>query len=193
MLDRLGFSRRWRDWIRECLSSASVSVLINGSPTKEFSVSKGLRRGDPMAPFLFLIVAEGLSGLIRNAVSLGEYEQYVIRGGVEVAVSHTQYADDTILMGKLSAQNAFVMKCILRCFEMVSGLKVNFYKSCVMGIKESNSTTNLVASLLNCKVGTIPFKFLGILVGANPRRASTWNGVIQTIRSRLSLWKNRFL
>lgn len=73
MLRRIGFGGKWRLWIRECLSSASVSVLVNGSPTNEFSMSKGLRQGDPKAPFRFLIVAEGLSGLINRAVDLGIY------------------------------------------------------------------------------------------------------------------------
>lgn len=116
MFDRIGFSGRWRAWIRECLASASVSVLVNVSPTKEFAMIKGLRQGDPMAPFLFLIAAEGLIGLIRNAINLGVYEQYIIRSNEEeVAVSHTHYADDTIMASRLSLNNVFVMKCILRC------------------------------------------------------------------------------
>lgn len=103
MLGRMGFSNKWRSWIRACLISASVSILVNGSPTKEFSVSKGLCQGDPMAPFLFLIVAEGLDGLIKKAVSLGLYEPYVINNNwEEVAVSHVQYADDTIMRNLLS-------------------------------------------------------------------------------------------
>lgn len=97
------------------------------------------------------------------------------------------------MMGKLSHNNAFVMKCILRYFEMVSVLKVNFHKSCVMGIKDIANLTSQVASSLNCKVGEVPFKFLGIIVGANPRKESTWNTVIHTIKSRLSGWRNRFL
>lgn len=68
MLGRMGFSMTWRKWIQACLGSSSVSVLVNGSPTDRFPVSKGLRQGDPMALFLFLMVAEGLSGIIKNAV-----------------------------------------------------------------------------------------------------------------------------
>jgi len=50
------------------MESATVSVLVNGSPTKEFMLTKGLRHGDPLAPFLFIIVVEGLARLVRQAL-----------------------------------------------------------------------------------------------------------------------------
>ena len=68
MLHRLGFHDKWILWVKGCLVSSSVSVLVNGSPTEEFKPSRGLRQGDPMAPFLFLVVAEGLAGLVRQAL-----------------------------------------------------------------------------------------------------------------------------
>lgn len=59
VLEKMGFSFVWRKWISECLSSASVFVLVNGSPTKEFRMGRGHRQGDPLSPFLFLLVAGG--------------------------------------------------------------------------------------------------------------------------------------
>jgi len=61
--------KKWIQWIRACLESATISVLVNGSPTKEFKPSRGLKQGDPIAPFLFLIVAQSLSGLVHQAKS----------------------------------------------------------------------------------------------------------------------------
>jgi len=65
MLERLGFCDLWIRWIKCCLEAASVFVLVNGSPTREFTPRKGLCQGDPLAPFMFLIVAEGLAGVSR--------------------------------------------------------------------------------------------------------------------------------
>lgn len=133
---RMDFSNTRRRWIGVCLKSASVSVLVNGSPTNEFRMSKGLRQGDPMAPFLFLIVAEGLNGLIRSVVDKNIYKEYILEGrDNSVGISHIQYADDTILMGEMSNSNVRALKCILRNFELASGLQVNFHKSGLMGVK----------------------------------------------------------
>jgi len=74
IMGRLRFNFTWINWIKMCLSSATVSVLINGSPTKEFKPRRGLRQGDPLVPFLFLTVVEGLADLVREASRLGLLE-----------------------------------------------------------------------------------------------------------------------
>ena len=62
MLHRMGFHSKWIKWVQGCLESATVSVLINGSPTKEFKPSRGLRQGDPLAPFFIPYCCRGVGG-----------------------------------------------------------------------------------------------------------------------------------
>lgn len=101
MMERLGFCEKWRRWIRVCTFSGKCSMLVNGSPIKEFNIQKGLKQGDPLAPFLYLMVAEGLSGLMRNTVAMGLFKGVKIgKDGPEVSI--LLYADDTILVGEAS-------------------------------------------------------------------------------------------
>nr|KYP70944.1 hypothetical protein KK1_010185 [Cajanus cajan] len=104
MLRRLGFNNLWVSWISECLMSSRVSVLVNGSPSEEFGPKKGLRQGDPLSPFLFIVVAEGLTGMMREAVSQNSFGGVKI-GSQQVPVSIIQYADDTMFIGEANLQN----------------------------------------------------------------------------------------
>jgi hypothetical protein len=55
VMKSMNFPTLWRKWIMECVGTATASVLVNGSPTKEFSLERGLRQGDPLSPFFILI------------------------------------------------------------------------------------------------------------------------------------------
>ncbi|GKV22646.1 hypothetical protein SLEP1_g32498 [Rubroshorea leprosula] len=192
MMRKLGFGEKWRSWIQECLKSASISILVNGSPSKQFRMSKGLRQGDPLSPFLFLIVAEGLNGLIMEAVRKGLLEGIQI-GGNEINISHLQFADDTLLMGLATEDNIWAVKCIMRSFELSSGLKINYAKSQLMGVNVEEERLAKMAYLLNCKKGGIPFKYLGIRVGGNPRSRIFWRELIESFHKQLSRWKGQQL
>lgn len=81
-----------------------MSIVVNGSPTEEINIQKGLTQGDPLASFLFLLVTEGFSGLMRNVVHLNLFEGFRFkRDGMEI--SHLQYADDTLCIRKPSVAN----------------------------------------------------------------------------------------
>lgn len=192
MMSRMGFDNKWIGWIKGCIESTSVSVLVNGSQTPDFHTKKGLRQRDPLAPFLFLLVAEGLNGMMRQAVELNLFESFSV-GSTGVEISLLQFADDTPFVGKPSMQIVLVMKSALRCFEIMSGLKVNFAKSKLAGISMERGETQRFAVMLNCLTMEVPFVYLGMQVGANPRKIISWEPVLQRLRKRLATWKNRSL
>lgn len=68
MLSNFGFGPKWISWIKECVTTVKLSILVNGSPTEEFFPQRSLRQGDPLSPFLFTIVAEGLNILLLRAL-----------------------------------------------------------------------------------------------------------------------------
>ena len=99
VLDKMGFGSRWLSWMKWCISTASFSVLINGSPAGFFQSSRGLRQGDPLSPYLFVIGMEALSCLINRAVD-GNYLSGIRvanGGGEDLSISHLLYADDTLI------------------------------------------------------------------------------------------------
>jgi len=192
MLRRLGIHSRWIMWIKGCLASASVSVLVNGSSTEEFYPSKGLRQGDPLAPFLFLVVAEGLAGLVRQAAKANLYDNLNI-GRTEVGLCMLQFANDTLFLCQDAFSNVFTLKAILQGFEVASGLKMNFHKSKLAGINVGKSNMDCYTKTMNCSQMEVPFTYLGIEVGGNPRKKKFWEPVLKKLKSRLSVWKGRFL
>jgi hypothetical protein len=192
MLRRFGFGVKWRAWMKTCVCSGNMSVLVNGSPTEEICIKRGLKQGDPLAPFLFLLVAEGLGALMRMAVERGRFKPFLV-GRSEFPVSILQYADDTLCIGDPSVENLWALKAVLRGFELASGLRVNFWKSCLIGVNVSNDFLFMASDFLNCKIGTLPFKYLGLPVGANPRLSSTWAPMLDSIRKRLGSWGNKYI
>jgi hypothetical protein len=80
VVGKMSFPVLWRKWIKECVCTATASVLVNGSPTEEFPLERGLRQGDPLSPFLFLLAAEGLNVLMEAEVARNKFTGYSIGG-----------------------------------------------------------------------------------------------------------------
>jgi len=174
------------------LESASVSVLVNGSPTSEFKITRGLRQGDPLAPFLLIVAAEGLSGLVRQALTANLLTGIKV-GRKEVEVGVLPFADDTLFFCEDTFSNVFTIKAILRCYEIASGLKINFHKSKLAGVNVSRETLEVYAKTLHCNLMRVPFKYLRFEVGGNPTKKLFWEPIIDRLSAKLNVWKGRFL
>lgn len=150
-----------------------MSILVNGSPTNEFRMEKGVRQGDPIAPFLFILAAEGLKIAMDEALDKGLFRGVSLPNNGPT-LSILQYADDVIFLGEWSNANTSNLVRILRCFQLASGLKVNFLKSIVMGIGVNSDEISATARRMNCRDGTIPFTYLGMPMGAKMSKVESW-------------------
>ena len=133
----------------------------------------------------FNIVAEALNGLVREAIGKNLYRGFSV-GSNNVVISILQYADDTIFFREASMRNVKTIKAILRTFELVSGLKINFVKSSFGAFGMSEQWKIEAANYLNCSLLTIPFIYLGIPIGANPRRCQMWDPLINKCERKLA-------
>ncbi|GJW15499.1 RNA-directed DNA polymerase, eukaryota [Tanacetum coccineum] len=97
ILRKFGFGTKWREWIQKCLVSSRGSILINGSPTEEFQFFKGLKQGDPLSPFLFILVMECLHISFQKVVDAGKFTGINLNQSTNL--SHMFYADDAIIRG----------------------------------------------------------------------------------------------
>ena len=192
MMIKLGFCQKWISWIEGCLKSATVSVLVNGSPTNEFIPHRGLGQGDPLAPLLFNIGAEGLTGLMREALDKNLYSSFLVGKNSE-PVNILQYVDDTIFLGEATMKNVKTIKSLLRSFELASGLKINFAKNSFGAIGKSVQWTKVAAEYLNCRILSLPSLYLGIPIGANLRRTEFWDRIIRKCERKLTAWKYRHI
>ncbi|GKB89405.1 putative RNA-directed DNA polymerase, eukaryota, reverse transcriptase zinc-binding domain protein [Tanacetum coccineum] len=149
VLLNLGFSSKWRSWIRACLSSSRASVLVNGGHNSEFSIKRGLRQGDPLSPFLFILVMDGLHNALSTAVSSGLIRG-VKFGSPELTISHLFYADDMIITTKWNANELDNYIRVLQVFYLASSLKINIHKSNVYGIGVLDVDVSSMASNSGC-------------------------------------------
>ncbi|GKF56992.1 putative RNA-directed DNA polymerase, eukaryota, reverse transcriptase zinc-binding domain protein, partial [Tanacetum coccineum] len=147
VMGKIGFGVKWHSWIQGCLRSARSSVLVNGSPTTEFELYKGLRQGDPLSPFLFILAMEGLHAFTWKAEELNLFKGANISRD-NMHVSHLMYADDVIFFGEWSRNNAHNLICMLRCFNLTSGLKINVHKSKVLGLGVPDVEVSTMTSVI---------------------------------------------
>nr|KAJ0200979.1 hypothetical protein LSAT_V11C600328170 [Lactuca sativa] len=131
-MSQKNFGSKWRMWTRGCLASTKASVIVNGRVTCEFPLQKGVRQGDPLSPFLFIMEMEDLNIAMKEAVEKGIFKGLSIPN-VRPPMSHIFYADDVIFLGEWSKHNIDNLGRILRCFYVSSGLQVNFKKSKLVG------------------------------------------------------------
>ncbi|GKB11279.1 RNA-directed DNA polymerase, eukaryota [Tanacetum coccineum] len=191
ILRNFGFGIKWRGWIQGCLSSAMGSILVNGSPTAEFKFHKGLKQGDPLSPYLFILVMESLHLSFNNIINADLFKG--IRFDDSLTLSHLFYADDAVFIGKWDRANILTIVRMLKCFFLASGLQINILKSKLMGIGVSNEEVLAAANIIGCSTFSTPFSYLGVKVGMSPSRRKAWDEIIGKVSNRLSKWKIKTL
>nr|GEW96652.1 RNA-directed DNA polymerase, eukaryota [Tanacetum cinerariifolium] len=187
ILRRFGFGEKWCKWIQSCLYSSRGSVLVNGSPTKEFQFHKGLKQGDPLSPFLFILVMESLNVSFQRVVDASLFNGIKLDSSLHI--SHLFYADDAIFMGQWSQCNIDTIIRVLDVFYRASGLRINMNKSNLMGISVDSNKVKHAAAKIGWLVLKTPFNYLGSRVGDLMSRIQSWHDVTERMHTRcFKIW-----
>eukprot|EP00253_Pinus_taeda_P032936 PITA_32936 len=190
-----GFDHNSIRWVMALVTTTNCSILLNGSPSRTFKPTRGLRKGDPLSPFLFILMMEGLGRAITTAKEEGRIQGLKLTRDGDT-VTHQQFVDDTMLQGVPTVKEAKAFKQILYEFATVAGvpltdkpLNKDIWESIINKLKDkinkwTNRALNLAGRLVLTKavLQTIPIYMLLALPAPT--------GVIQQIRNiqRHFLW-----
>ncbi|WMV36832.1 hypothetical protein MTR67_030217 [Solanum verrucosum] len=194
ILRDMGFGNKWTNWIKTCISTGKFSLIINGSPEGFFQSQRGLRQGDPLSPFLFILAIKGLNSMIRRASENGWIRGFPANAnrGNTMEITHLLYEDDSLVFCEAEVMQIRHLRAILTIFEGISGLHVNWHKSCLYLV---NQVTNMqiLAENLGCQMDSLPTKYLGMPLGAKNKEVEVWSEVLERSERKLTRWKSQYL
>ena len=186
-----GFSPTWCNWIKAFVQGGNVGIKVNDQVGAYFQTKKGLRQGDPLSPLLFNIVVDMLAILLNRAKAAGQISG-VIPHLVDDGLSILQYADDTAIFLYHDLEQAKNLRLMLCVFEQLSGLKINFHKSELFCFGQAKQEEEY-SRLFGCKLGSFPFRYLGIPMHFKKLGNRDWKSVLERFEKRLSGWKWKLL
>jgi mannosylglycoprotein endo-beta-mannosidase len=190
MLRARGFGDRWREWIAMLLASSSSQVLINGIPSHFVLHRRGLRQGDPLSPFLFILAMEPLHRILDLATSQGMLSKLP---GRMPTIRASLYADDVAIFISPSRRDANFISMALHCFGEVSGLVTNPTKSSAMPIRCNGMDLNYILQPLNFAIKGFPCTYLGMPLSLRSLRKIDFQVLLDKIDALLAAWKGSMI
>ena len=193
LLLKLGFSTQWVSWIKLCISSVSYQVLLNGKPKGNITPSRGIRQGDPLSPFLFILLTEALISHIQGAEREGRIT------GPKIArnsppVSHLLFADDSLFFCKADVQQCSELVRIINTYGSSSGQQLNVNKSFILfGSKvPPDIKPELKRSLGISKEGGMGV-YLGLPKKICGSKKQAFAFIQDRLQNRINLWSGKLL
>lgn len=184
----LGFPACFINWIMCCLSSAHYSILINGSPHGYFKGKRGLRQGDSISPYLFVIGMEYLTRLLNQAEQVTEFQFHA--HSQDMMLNHLSFDDDLMLVSRADSFSPAWLKQQLDLFSASSGLLANLSKIQVFICGAEESTKATIEQQLQFTLGDLPIRYLGVPLLASRLSYNDCLPILEKIKVKISTWMN---
>ncbi|XP_027086455.2 uncharacterized protein [Coffea arabica] len=193
MMQRMGFCPVWIQWILECITSVSYSVNVNGEKRGFIKPARGLRQGDPLSPYLFLICAEGFSALLRRANRQGRMSGMKIANAAP-SLSHLFFADDSLIFCKAKVGEAVQLMQVLEEYGRASGQLINKEKSSIFFSKNvKGRRKEEVLKELEGMREVHQSKYLGLPMVIGRSKRQVFEFIRQKAIKRIGGWKEKLL
>ena len=178
--------------IMSCISTTSISLLVNGSALEAFNPSRGIRQGDPLFPYLFILCMEYLGYLIEEKCAKGLWCPLKASRG-NIKISHLFFADDLILFAKVNTENCIAISEVLRTFCKESSQKISCEKSRIyfssnVGVDLKESACERLGMFETTNFG----KYLGFPLKHKGAPWGQFNFVADRVMKKLAGWKMKF-
>ena len=189
----LGFDTKWIHWVMQCVESVCFSVLINGAPRGMISPERGIRQGDPLSPYLFILCAEVLSSLLTMAEETNRLKGMKISAGVP-SINHLLFVDDALFFCHAHPKSCSAIMSILREYEEASGQAINLNKSAItFGSRVQPHVKTRLRRILNIHNDGGNGKYMGLLEQIGRRKKEIFDYVIEKVKQRTRKWSHKFL
>ena len=181
------------DLAMETVCTATYSILINGEPKGFITPSHGIRQGDPLTPYLFLLCAKGLSSMLHKAIETRQLQGLLsCRGGVRI--SHLLFADDTLLFCEACTRECQNLLSILAQYEVASGQAINWQKTTLFFSQNTSpAVKEEIQSLWGAQVMHDCEKYLGLPMVGGKSKVGTFKEIQERIANRVMGWKEKHI
>lgn len=193
MIEVLRFPERFITLIMDCVQTVQYSILVQGAPFGKIAPSRGLRQRDPISPYLFLLVAEGFSSLLRSA------ERKKLIHGVSIArgassISHLFFVDDILLFCDATVSDCSNLKEVFWIYEEASGQKINKEKSAMcFSPKTTRQVKQACGTVPNMSIVPCHEHYLGLPTVAGKDKRKLFRGLYDRVWQRVQGWEGRLL
>lgn len=179
MLKVFGFPDKWIRLVIQCVSSVKYRVKINGLKSDFIIPQRGLRQGDPISPFLFILCAEWLARKLQDHQESRRFNGISVCRGAP-AITHLFFADDSIFFSKADVHNARILINSLKEYQLLSGQIINTGKSGIVFSRNVDLTVRKgIMDVLRIEQTETHSKYLGLPLSCGRKKAEVFRYLIE--------------